>query len=57
MAPAIMIKWGYSQSSSKWSILAIPPLSLFLLLSPIARYMPRGHFPFALGFIFTRLSD
>src|SRR5258705_9993268 len=31
MAPAIIIQWGYSQSSRKWSILAIAPLSLFPL--------------------------
>ena len=26
MAPAIIIQWGYSQSSSKWSIWPLPPL-------------------------------
>jgi hypothetical protein len=36
-----------------------PLLSLFPLFepNPTAGDTPRGHFPFAFGFIFTRLSD
>src|SRR5258705_3573179 len=34
MAPGIIIQWGYSQSSSKWSIWPLPPLSLFPPFEP-----------------------
>ena len=53
MAPAIIIQWGYCQSNSKWSILAIAPS---LVISP-SQAIRRFPLPSAAFYMFERYSE